>query len=159
MDSRIGKFRIDRILSLPDDCIIGILFHDLEHGREMVCFTLEETWKDNGPDSCIPAGTYKAKIDIHYGNPGKKDDYPVWELQNVPGRTQIQIHIGNTAEDTEGCILLGTRYKKESMPSKKNKWNILSAVLNSRLAYDKFMDLTEEYDEIEINIRDLINGV
>jgi len=155
LDSKLGKFKIDRILYNKDDSIIGILFHELENYREMVCFTLEETWKDNAYDSCIPTGTYKAVMDIHYGKPGDADNYPVWELRGVPHRTQIQIHIGNTSEDSEGCILLGTSYSRQNFPSKKNSNVLLSGVRSSRAAFKKFMDLTEEYDELEITIRDL----
>ena len=31
------------------------------------------------------------------------------EVQNVLGRKYILFHIGNTAKDSEGCILLGNR--------------------------------------------------
>ena len=53
-------------------------------------------------ESRIPAGTYNA----HIRDDGDKG-YRV-ELEDVPGRTNIQIHTGNVPRDTTGCILIGT---------------------------------------------------
>jgi hypothetical protein len=50
----------------------------------------------------IPAGNYNAHV---------RTDGPLgWriELENVPGRANIQIHVGNTPADSTGCILPGT---------------------------------------------------
>ncbi len=46
-------------------------------------------------------------------------------LQGVPERDAIEIHAGNTMEDTEGCILVGTI----ALPS---------GIYNSRRAFEEF---------------------
>jgi hypothetical protein len=70
---------------------------------EIVCHTLERPWLDNKRRvSCIPAGSYHGAIQH---SPRFQRDLP--ELLDVPGRSQILIHAGNTADDTEGCILVG----------------------------------------------------
>jgi hypothetical protein len=50
----------------------------------------------------IPAGTYQAHV--------RTDGSLGWrlELDGVPNRANIQIHVGNTPEQTVGCILPGT---------------------------------------------------
>lgn len=67
------------------------------------CYTLEEAWRDNQPKiSCIPKGSYALARDTFKGR------YPNYRLVEVPGRTAIELHIGNSVVDTEGCILLGS---------------------------------------------------
>lgn len=67
-----------------------------------LCYTLERPWDDNEPmKSCIPAGIYNC---ISYSSAKFPD---VWQVCNVPGRSNILIHNGNTDKDTEGCILVG----------------------------------------------------
>jgi len=68
------------------------------------CFTLEpaRTNPVNAGHPCMPAGTYPVTFSVspHLG-------YRTPELENVPDRTDIRIHIGNWAKDTLGCILVG----------------------------------------------------
>lgn len=84
-------------------------------GGARLCFTLEP-----GPYSPAhprkPAGRYalvlrrEGGIYQHY-----KQKFGDWfdgiPQLIVPGRSFIEIHIGNTLEDTEGCSLLGAAYE------------------------------------------------
>ncbi len=60
----------------------------------------------------IPAGEYSVVARTHGGvfnRMHKKYGYTfVPEIEDVPGRTNILIHIGNTHADTKGCPLPGT---------------------------------------------------
>lgn len=68
-----------------------------------VFWTVERPWLCNKPfESCIPEGNYQV-------NPYSSGRYPnVWELQGVPGRSKILIHVGNYARDVQGCIAVGS---------------------------------------------------
>ncbi len=64
-------------------------------------FTLENPQRATSVDSLIPAGVYKCKP---YSGTKFKD---VYEVCDVPGRSAILFHSGNTEADTLGCILVG----------------------------------------------------
>ena len=73
------------------------------------CDTLEPTWRDyeHGAykvkgKSAIPEGRYAVVISY---SPRFKQWLPI--LLGVPKFEGIRIHAGNTAKDTEGCILVG----------------------------------------------------
>lgn len=69
------------------------------------CLTLELPWLDNQVDkSCVPAGTYHC---IPHNTPKHPN---TWELTGVPGRSDILIHTGNSPDDSEGCILVGSTF-------------------------------------------------
>jgi hypothetical protein len=71
------------------------------------CSTSAKTrWRDNRPKiSCIPLGTYEV---VPHGWNGEKVKFKnSWRLLNVPGRSGILLHEGNTHKDTEGCLLMG----------------------------------------------------
>lgn len=93
-----------------------------------LCLTLEDPWNNNKVGvSCIPEGTYK--VSKHTGLKYKD----VWILHDVPGRTAILIHSGNTIDDTRGCILVGNSFGKvKGMPAildSQSTLNMLRAVL------------------------------
>lgn len=72
-----------------------------------ICVTCEDPWNDNAPnDSCIPLGRYHC---IPHNGPRFQN---VWEIANVPGRSAILIHSGNSIADTHGCVLLGDSFDK-----------------------------------------------
>lgn len=65
-------------------------------------FTLELPWSGNATgESCIPEGGYECgpHVSQKFGR--------TYEVLNVPGRSEILFHPGNTIKDTHGCILLG----------------------------------------------------
>lgn len=69
----------------------------------MTLITVEDAWRDNQRNvSCIPVGTYHC-APRRFNRGG----YDAIEITNVPGRTHILIHKGNTADDLNGCIAPG----------------------------------------------------
>ena len=117
-------------------------------GLEGVCFcdTLEPTWRDYRHGgrkikgrSAIPEGRYPVVITW---SPKMKQWLPL--LVNVPMFSGIRIHAGNTAEDTQGCILVGQNLKK-------------GMVLNSRTwlkrLKDKIVEAKERGEAVWITVR------
>ena len=87
------------------------------------CDTLEPTWRDyrSGAHkikgcSAIPEGRYAVVISW---SPKFGKWLPI--LLGVPMFSGIRIHAGNTASDTEGCILVGEN-KKVGMVVNSNTW-------------------------------------
>lgn len=106
-----------------------------------ICWTLEEPWRDNRTDvSCIPTGRYPLRLEY---SPSKGME--LWTIKDVPERSYVRIHVGNTVDDTEGCPLTGT--KPGYLKGKR-------AVLGSRDAFNVFMAAMSGSDEGEIEISD-----
>lgn len=79
-----------------DTCTTGRLFLDGAY----VCNTIELPWLNNARSkSCIPLGKYLARR-------VKSRKFGPTFLVDVPGRSGILFHAGNSVADTRGCILL-----------------------------------------------------
>ena len=118
------------------DFVVGKLYINGDY----VCRTLELPDRSNAPNvSCVLEGYYPTKINIHYG---ESSSYEAYELLDTIGRSDIEIHIGNSVEDTKGCILIGMRVD----------W-LNSRVLDSRKAFDRFMKLMNR-DEGFVTIKE-----
>lgn len=117
------------------DATIGILY-----GPGVSAFTLELPWAANHSDkSCIPTGEYKLKP---YDSPTKG---PVLSVEEVPGRTEIEIHAGNYPHDTHGCILVGYRYTCLQTGSQ---------VLESHAALDAILATLSEQEDHTLSVED-----
>lgn len=93
------KLQLIRYRSGADDTL-GLLYID----EKFACFTLEDEKRNikvHG-ETRIPAGTYELGIMFS----GKRQRNMI-EIMNVPGFKYIQIHTGNTDDDTDGCLLIG----------------------------------------------------
>ena len=134
-----------RIANRPTYCI-GKLYIDGKY----FCDTIEDT--DRGLDdkmkeseilkkkikgqTAIPTGVYNVFITW---SPKYKKPMPL--IDNVKGYSGIRIHSGNTAKDTEGCLIVG-----------KNKE--VGKVLESRVTYNALFKILNDTDEkIIIDIR------
>lgn len=87
-ESTIGKLYLD-----------GVYFCETLEDKDRY---LEADGKKEYGKTCIPRGKYK--VELSMSNRFKKL-LPI--LIAVPQFEGIRIHAGNTAEDTDGCILLG----------------------------------------------------
>lgn len=116
-------------ITRSSDSTIGKLFVD----GEFMCFTLEPGL--SSPKGPIPRGSYIVKLEH---SPHFQRITP--HLHNIPGFTFVEIHPGNTAADTHGCILVGEVHG-------------LNAVYQSRAAFKELMThLTARPDHITIQI-------
>lgn len=67
------------------------------------CYGLEpRADKSHGKPYCIPAGTYQVLIEM-----SPRFGFETPHVQDVPGFTEIEIHLGNYPTDTEGCLVVG----------------------------------------------------
>ena len=100
LDSQINLLLIRD--TFTEESTIGELFVN----GELFCDTLENPWKENQRNiSCIPAGEYKVRV-----RPARQSatrDYVHLLVKDVPNRSYVLFHRGNTAKDTRGCILVG----------------------------------------------------
>ena len=85
-----------------EESTIGELFLN----GERMCDTLELPYKDNQRNiSCIPAGEYKVRLRLPRESATR--DYMHLLVKDVKDRDYILFHIGNSAKDTRGCVLVG----------------------------------------------------
>jgi len=113
------------------------------------CYTLEDKYRqvDGKPVSewkiphqtAIPKGTYKLIVVM---SPRKKILTP--RLVDVEGYSGILIHSGNVADDSEGCLLVGTTKKKDFVGNSKKAFNKLMPILVSAVANKEDITITIE---------------
>jgi len=101
---------VKRIKS-DEDATLSLIFID----DEFICFGLEDEYRADkvARETRIPSGTYPITLRQVGGfNNRYKKKFPgfhdgmLW-VRNVPNFEYILIHIGNTDQDTAGCLLIG----------------------------------------------------
>jgi hypothetical protein len=109
------------------------------------CRTLELPWRDNKRNiSCIPAGYYPMVWEY-----SPKYDRFLWELKDVPSRSEVKIHPANYVEQLNGCIALGQKVQDINGDGKKD-------ITNSRRTVRQFQSEIEPFQDeiIYIHIAD-----
>ncbi len=143
---------IKRVCNTPQG-IFGVL---LGNDSLPICVTLENTWRDNAINiSCIPFGRY-----ICYKHLSHKFKIETYKVNQVPNRTHIIFHPGNTARDTLGCILLGTSFTEfntafeDSPVAERITTALIPGISESVLAHKRFMESTDGLESFILEIRE-----
>ncbi len=88
------------------DATLGELFIQGINEPVFECYTLEDVVRPAGQKvqnaTAIPTGTYRVVLDW-----SPRFQKNMFHVLDVPGFDGIRIHSGNTAEDTDGCLLVG----------------------------------------------------
>lgn len=102
--------------SSGEETTLGLLFDVTgPMPRQFLCYTLEDEHREFkvAGQTRIPDGEFKVTLRTVGGKHAKYGArYPdmhkgmLW-VRDVPGFEYILIHVGNTDDDTEGCLLLG----------------------------------------------------
>lgn len=99
--------------------------------------------------TAIPMGRYRVTLGVKSQKYSQKKQYAACggylpRLLNVPGFDGILIHIGNTAADSEGCILVG-RNKKVGM--------VLESTTTFWQLYDRLQQADRKGETIYITVK------
>lgn len=98
--------KVVELIRIEENEIYGT-FGVLRINKEAFCVTLEPADHENASNiSSIPSQQYIcSRVNSpKYGN--------TFEVLNVPGRSHVLFHAGNTKDHTKGCILLAQYYDK-----------------------------------------------
>lgn len=113
--------------------------------RDILCTTLELPWRSNMRNvSCIPEGLYGCKRTYDRKTTGGLEIPVTFQVTGVDRRDGILFHVGNTAKDTHGCILLGLGF---GIIDKQR------GILNSKLGFQMFLESLKGVNEFTLRIR------
>lgn len=116
-------------------------FGVMKLNKEAFCLTLELRDEENARNlSSIPAQQYFCTrySSVHFPN--------TFQVQDVPNRSSILFHAGNTVDDTAGCILIGSSFDKFKTGDR--------CILNSGLTFKRFMNALVGYDRFVLTIKE-----
>lgn len=114
-------------------------------GDKFECWTLEDRTRPAGVKiygkTAIPAGRYQMAITFSVR-------FHRWSplLMKVPNFSGVRIHSGNTAADTQGCILVGQRRGLNALYDSRAAMSRLYAKLHAAFNEGRplFIEITEE---------------
>lgn len=129
------------------------------------CYTVEDAYHPTKiwGRTRIPAGEYTvhlrkppeapSKFDPRYSAKFGIDFYHgMLELEGVPNYSGVMIHIGNSAKDTEGCILVGMGANQN--PDADGSFQVTHSEEAFREIYPIIRKALEGGEKVTINIQD-----
>jgi hypothetical protein len=117
------------------------IFSDLQsEDGKFFCFALEHSY---GLKPKLKNGTYTCKRGPHRLASMEKS-FITFEIEDVPGHTDILFHVGNYEKDSEGCVLLGAGMGTTSKGGKM--------LTSSKVAFAQFMEYLKDVDTFTLTV-------
>jgi Family of unknown function (DUF5675) len=109
---------------------VGFTHGKLYLDGDYICDTLEDQERPVKIDgaTCIKTGEYRVIVDM---SARFRRRMPL--LLNVPNFTGVRIHSGNTAKDTDGCILVGAYLSEGYIKNSRFAFNKLFTKIDSAI--------------------------
>jgi len=133
---------------------LGLLFINFK----FECYTLEDRYRSDKiyGETRIPAGRYKIELKEQSRFDGRykkkiKNYRGMLHILDVPNYKGILIHIGNTEEDTAGCLLVGNRANNNNC----EKGMIYDSTSAFKSLYPKIANVIEQGEDVYIKFIDL----
>lgn len=106
------------------------IFGELESiDGNMTLQTLEHPYEVDGTfQPKVPPGTYTCVRGLHELE-HMTAPFTTYEITGVEGHTNILFHVGNTKDDSRGCVLVGLFR------------NANFSIMHSKAAFDKFLEV------------------
>lgn len=111
--------------------------------EELLAVTLERAYPNSGTNSFqpkVPPGTYTCVRGLHQLE-HMNAPFQTFEVTGVTGHTGILFHVGNTQNDSIGCILLGSSMHWDGHTE---------LILNSKVAFNRFMALQKDQNSFQL---------
>lgn len=112
------------------------------------CVTLEHAYEQ--PDGSFqpktPAGVFTCVRGQHQLEHMTKP-FETFEITNVPGHTNILLHVGNYNNDSEGCVLVGIYVQTDDQGQ-------FVCIKQSHAAFQHLMALQNGIDKFQLTIVD-----
>lgn len=86
----------------------------------------------------IPPGAYDCRRDFYHDG-----GYETFEITDVPNRSRILFHKGNTPENSRGCVLIGEEF---------GELNGKPAILASGRGFKEFMDKLDGVNAFRLEV-------
>jgi len=141
------------------DSTLGLLFEVVKRSPgedypRFFCYALEDQYQAVKvmKETRIPAGIYNVDIqkNITPKTEQYREKYPWFrnhiEIKNVKDFVGVYIHIGNTDEDTDACLLLGDSADNNQITS--------GSIVNSTSAFKRFYESVYGSLPITLIVRD-----
>lgn len=141
--------------SQTNESTLGIMTVD----GKFFCYTLEDAVRTIKvpKKTAIPAGKYKLKIrkELSPLTQRYRDRYGFFkyhiEIDNIPNFDFVYLHVGNTVEDTDGCVLLGLTSTSNILST----GFIGSSAKAFELFYTRVYPLLDKGEEITLEIKSI----
>jgi hypothetical protein len=117
--------------------------------HESYCYTLEDTVRPKGikipGQTAIPAGRYRVIV-----TESQRFGKMLPLLIDVPNFSGVRLHGGNTAEDTEGCLLVAFHLIDPSKVYESAADNLTKLLLSAR--EDHYIEIIDTFPYIGSNL-------
>lgn len=144
------------------DSTLGLLFKKITDGRGerplFMAYTIEDEYRSEkvSKETRIPAGFYELKLrqeltplTLKYRKRFNWFTYHI-EITNVANFTGVYIHVGNTDDDSAGCVLVGDNADNNTLGA----GSISNSLQAYTRIYQQIVSQLEGGSKVHLEIRD-----